>query len=259
MNDNGIWNQGSHRRIFYRKDAVYQEWGITLPAAKTGTGAEEKFTDFAAIPKPYPVGVGVFSVPSVQLELDAGGALTVAVEFWGESDNEEDEDGLLSQENIHTLSTINTQNYQDYGLLGEADVSCGTGETGTFRSDWVTVSPIPAGSGWIVGASGLYGLEGGFQLADNGSLLPMSWAGSGSIELGDADGNVIQVIEIMHHTAAHDDVSGAVHVEQDSATCTPITWTTPICKVRVRLDVASSSNAASSFSAYQLNLRRFYG
>jgi hypothetical protein len=79
------WSLPRHpRRIFYAPRGGIDTWPLdALPAGKSGTGLETKYTSYLDIPKPYPVGAGIFSVPAARLSLEAGGALTACCEFSG--------------------------------------------------------------------------------------------------------------------------------------------------------------------------------
>ena len=70
------------RRIIHAPKG-FRAWPLDLPDGLSGTDADEDLSDWMDLDPPYPVGVGIFSLPSMSLHLAAGGSLTGAVECWG--------------------------------------------------------------------------------------------------------------------------------------------------------------------------------
>ncbi len=216
-----------HPRPILLGRSNYRKWDITPPSALAGSGLETVQSGFVAIPDPKPVGVQLFALPNMALDTDGGGALAAAVQFWGAGDNEEDDNGLLSEAALALLSAVQAPvSWVDYGL---AEASVNITGSGSFTGDWVSVSEIPAGSGYLIGGS-----TGGGASASAGPPFGIgdSWSAAITcgIELGDVSGAVVASVTQMASLAASK--GGTITAKGLCARVVPLSWASAIRKVR---------------------------
>lgn len=168
----------------------YARWLIN-PSAPSGTGA----TPVDGTAGPYQSLIGppiinmndgsLFSIPAISLHFDTevGGNMQGLIQFW-------DDDAEIHEQSIATLSAYGIPvSTTDYGLPNTTATAYGTG---TVNGSWANlITPIPAGSGYLVITSGIAGagINAGSSPAD-----PDNWSVTGATELEFDDGTIITIM-----------------------------------------------------------------
>lgn len=232
----------------------YCVWEIN-PGLIEGEGMATEYDEYLPVDPPTPEGEAVFSVPGVELNVEAGGSPTTTVEFWNDEEK-------LSEAAIHSLlATEPPLNYTDYGLFSSASAwSVDEGDTGEFFSTWKACGPIPPGEGLLLGAPSVNG---------DGTLMgTVYWgyygdkAGSatleGYLELCDADKELVLEIPILSMSFSYADHYTELNFETIAQDLQTIAWGSAIAFCRVRLEITAASGTTSSFGMGNLNIRRFY-
>lgn len=233
--------------------AQYMRWAVE-PESLDGEGIDEVFSEYLPIDPPAPSGLGVFSVPGVDLSIENGGDLTAAVEFW-------DDDDKLSEADIHNLAAIDPPIfYDDYGLFTSASAATTEeGDTGTFYGSWKTCGPIAPGEGFLIGnGAGGYGrllstVYWGYYGDKNGSAACV-----GYLQLADEDHNVILEIPIVSLNFVYSDYTSDIQSEALAEDVKLVSWETAVRYARVRLDVNSAIGTTSSFLMENMTIRRVH-
>lgn len=235
--------------------STYRKWTITPPSALAGTGVDEEKSVFVAIPDPQPTGVQLFAVPNMSIETDGGGALAAAVEFWGDGEAEEDENGLLSTAALAALSSfaLPVRGWTDYDLP-DIRLPAITG-TGRVSSPWHDLStPIPAGTGFLLGPSSYpFGSAGCVILITDTSQASAA-AIAGCLELENV--GEIPLYSFNSSAGAYGGTQSAGI--QPSSGVFQFTASDVVTKCRAHVDVSTLTNCTAGASVDHVTARRVY-